>query len=1725
MAIALVMGMAMTASAATRTWVGAAPDSYWTNAANWSPAGAPVNGDTLVFPGGVPQTINTNRGGGLTSVASLQFSGTNYSLLSPNPLTLTGGITHTPPGNVTNFCRIGLTLGADQTWSLGNGTFMVQSNVAIGPRTLLVEDGSANLEFRVGPSGSGQISKIGSGTMAFLAPTPFSGTLATRGGLVLVNDDFAGNIVADTAATVGTTNSSSSARGLTMNFGGTLSPGLSGRNIFTSSNSVFFQAGATFRVDLSASGTPGFGHDQLVVYGGVTLNGATLDLQTSGIGSGGTSYRIIDNDGPDAVSSIFRGLPEGKFLTNNAQLFQVTYRGGDGNDVVLRKVPIVPASVRHWTGAGVGGGWSNPANWSNAVAPAFGDILIFPAGVTKVITTNDFADERAFGGLRFFGTNYQVHGNRFALGGTGLLFTNTSGTNTILADVTLVGPQTWDIPGTSRTLQMFGEILGTVDADLFKGGAGTLVLTNNPQWLGSITTSNGPIVVNGDNGRAAVNLGSAIRGPGPVGTLTATNDRATLEPGATRLRVNGDFTLANGANYTLVLSGAIEGVNYGTVSVTGAVEISDADLFVTTTFVPALGTEFILIRNDGTDPVNGAGFLAKPEGAVFLAGSRSFAISYHGGDGNDVSLTAVSTPTGVVRVWDGGGGANGLWNNRFNWDSDVAVQAGDSLVFTHPNPESATNDFAAGTAFNSISFTAQNGFSSLSLMGNAFGLLDGVTSSVSGTAQIFNPVDLLAAQTFGGEGTGQLNLFGSISGDIGAVLTVDRRGTTSFGGSTANTFLGETHVRRGQLSLLKLDGVPALGGAVEIGGQGSNASVRVRSSGQLAAGKAVTLLDAGANLSFQERVTNSVGVLTTFGGDVDLGLSRLNATGFLAANDARLIVSASNGISGVLSVTGPVSLSGCRLELNLKFSPPLGAAFTLIANDGVDAITGTFSQLNEGDTFAVGAAQFRITYRGGTGNDVVVSNLSVLPSGLSAVWDGGGAGNLWVLAPNWVGDATPGTGDDLVFPSSVPASERTNVNNVADLTVNHVYLGGTNWNLSGSRLPLLDGITATNRGIGLTPVLNLPLELKASQTWHVERSSLNVRSSIDLATNSLTLQATAGEFDIPANVHGAGEIIKRGSGELNLSGTNDFTGGMRIEAGVVRVRKNHLAGPRWEMTGGKLMLSAGIPGLNAVGGTLAVSLEVEDVVLGGNLTLGNGAMFDLDNQVHHVRVRGAVDVTGSTLTNAPAGSFLDFGAREIILIDNDGIDPVTGTFANLPEGALLPTGVPGITNRLSYAGGDGNDVTLTRLPPAATHITRIWDGGGTNTSWQTASNWVADFLPETGDDLLFPAAALRKTNHINTAGAINLVLANSLQFDGAGYVIGNQISVSPLFEFGALQLTEGIRALQASGANTLQTLLALAADQDWHVASGNATLRIGGLVSGEATVRKTGAGLLEITNVIATNGTRYLNVAGPALLRDTSFEAVAVSGGRLDLSGSSTLRLDATGGVTRLDRAFAADVRIASAELQAVAAPLNLGQGTIATNIMFNAGTRLVVEFPTSNSTAFLVQGPVTIADTELDVRVDYPIRPGERLAVVGPFVPGTFFPFPPFFGSPSNVFPSSVTGTFNELPDGAVRKFSGRPYRINYSVELGTLGTFPAVMLTALAMELRLTNAARLPNGGVVLQGLAEPGASVIVEATQDFSQYTVIGNALVNAAGQFQFTDTSAAALSKRFYRVRYP
>jgi len=75
----------------------------------------------------------------------------------------------------------------------------------------------------------------------------------------------------------------------------------------------------------------------------VSINDATLLVELLGgfAPTAGDEFVIIDNDGDDFVEGQFAGLPDGQYLlvAGSPMPLEISYFGGDGNDVVLTAVP------------------------------------------------------------------------------------------------------------------------------------------------------------------------------------------------------------------------------------------------------------------------------------------------------------------------------------------------------------------------------------------------------------------------------------------------------------------------------------------------------------------------------------------------------------------------------------------------------------------------------------------------------------------------------------------------------------------------------------------------------------------------------------------------------------------------------------------------------------------------------------------------------------------------------------------------------------------------------------------------------------------------------------------------------------------------------------------------------------------------------------------------------------------------------------------------------------------------------------------------------------------------------------------------------------------------------------------------------------------------------------------------------------------------------------------
>jgi hypothetical protein len=147
------------------------------------------------------------------------------------------------------------------------------------------------------------------------------------------------------------------------------------------------------------------------------------------------------------------------------------------------------------------------------------------------------------------------------------------------------------------------------------------------------------------------------------------------------------------------------------------------------------------------------------------------------------------------------------------------------------------------------------------------------------------------------------------------------------------------------------------------------------------------------------------------------------------------------------------------------------------------------------------------------------------------------------------------------------------------------------------------------------------------------------------------------------------------------------------------------------LQGGTLMGSGSADFIQIdAGGTLAPGHSPGCMSATGSLTISGTYDAEIGGSTactgyDQMQVTGTVDVTGGTLNTTLYNNYKPKAGEKYTIIDNDSNDAVTGTFSGLAEGATF--NLNGNVFKISYVGGDGNDVVLSVVSVPATPNTGI----------------------------------------------------------------------------------------------------------------------------------------------------------------------------------------------------------------------------------------------------------------------------------------------------------------------------------------------------------------------------------------------------------------------------------
>jgi autotransporter-associated beta strand protein len=1334
---ALVMTVAPL-HAASRTWTGAGANALWSTPGNWSPAGAPANGDTLTFSSTASRLVNTNDLPGLRA-QSIVFNGPAGGVtLRGNVVLVNADITAV---HSSGFDTIDFTVEFPTGGSIvagQPGTLIINGNILVGGNgldLLLFSLSFPNLIVSGAISGHCDVVKIGDGVARLNGPQPntYSGTTFVKGGEVRLSKSGANRTAIPGPLVIG--DNTISFAEVTDDFTGQFPTGI---NVTVSSNGTW---------NLTGGATVG----HLTLIRGIVVGSGTLtlasDVDVFGSDAGFLNPRI-DNPLNLGVQTRRFSVDFGERLFLNGSISGAGAAGitlDGGGEMFLESSNSYPglttiangfvqAGVQH--SLGVEG---SPA--SGTLVQVFGALAVGGTGFDEHITLDGgLLDAPFIGGVELTGPLTVLRPSDVIVGESLVVNAGISGAGRLnyrgggrlrltgVAPNTLAGGISVNVsPGIPFPALLELAKPGGVQA---VGGSLTVGRISTVHWFVDSQVNGAPVFV-ADGG--FLDLGSHADSLG---------------------------------NVTFTGSGNVSNMNF--MSVTGAVNVV-TNLFGTTATVNMSGilslpgnTTFN-ISNTVVEPailltgsiVGPGGFTKNGPGTMRIAsaGSYSGPVTVGGGllaAGSETALGATSAGTTVL---DGG-----------------TLQVEISQALAEPlNLRGAGRGGTNGALF----------------LFPATGVQAGIVLAANATVRNDFSFAILS---------------GVISGPGGLTKTGD--GTLQLGGSSGapNTYAGDTIVQRGILVPFKGTGVTTIPGHLIIGTGAFNSPATVRHfsgftilgsvtvdrgglwdlNGQaegwglpeLQGRPPLTLLNGG-------RVQTGTGIFfLPVGGDVVVNPGVLGASSSISGHIGldpgphRFIVSSGAAIFGgfPLEVSADISQTSTAADL---VKEGFGAMHLTASNSLTGVVTVNNGTLVISNSFALGTKAGGTLVNNGAslalegGIWVQEEPLTLNTTNAAALTSFGASSNTWsgnITLQRPAGISVPdssGTLNILSFlgccTGAIAGPGGLAKSGAGALLINgfgaNSYAGTTTvndglldaWRVQGRALPgnvLVTGSNSTLRtgrtGIAntaLTPPANVTVQDGAQWLFTLNNTEtiagLRGDGIVDLgrvvfATNgNLTVDNTV-SCEFSGSIIGRGTLNKRGTATLLLSGDSPgFTGAATVFDGTFAVNGRMTNAAVTVKTSSQLRGDGAVGNVTAVESDSVLRIDASfadhperqtgDFEV-GDLTMANGGVVAANifgpsatggNDL--LMARGAV-----TLNNARLSSGFSYPPREgdvVMLLKKNSPGPISGNFSGFLEGTTRQIG--DVTVRASYLGGDGNDFTLTvtNLPLAFSGF-RLAEGNG-----------------------------------------------------------------------------------------------------------------------------------------------------------------------------------------------------------------------------------------------------------------------------------------------------------------------------------------------------------------------------------------------------------------------------
>ncbi len=434
--------------------------------------------------------------------------------------------------------------------------------------------------------------------------------------------------------------------------------------------------------------------------------------------------------------------------------------------------------------------------------------------------------------------------------------------------------------------------------------------------------------------------------------------------------------------------------------------------------------------------------------------------------------------------------------------------------------------------------------------------------------------------------------------------------------------------------------------------------------------------DGGMNFH-RGGVINNSGVVQTFNGSfvfsygADAGSSVIYNTTFV------WFQSGGNAGSGTFNL----GVSGAAFTAAVKSTGPTSAGTATFNNSAkitfnkATAGAATFNN-SGGESFGADGASIAFTQADAGSSTIVLEGGKVFGAhGARLSFNKSSANSATLIAKGGVG---PGSGATILFTKSSGNTARVEV------------FG--NGNIDFSRLFVATNTVGSIAGNGLV---------------YLGRGNLAIGGNNLNTTFAGTITEHGGVQDGEP-----GSISKTGTGTLTLTTDNDYSAGTTILSGTIFV--NNLTGSATgtgpvNVLGGTLAGAGSITGPvtlggGSVGAILAPGANISTI---GLLTVQDALKFE-GNSSYEAELNSTsleadeVVADGVTISSSAQILLHDFGAitrptgTSSTLLNNTSNAAISGVFGDLPDGAAITVGSN--TYVANYAGGDGNDLTLTVVP-------------------------------------------------------------------------------------------------------------------------------------------------------------------------------------------------------------------------------------------------------------------------------------------------------------------------------------------------------------------------------------------------------------------------------------------